>query len=345
MREPVATEARAALDRSSGYRRLGRVIAGVVVVALTVAFIAANRGELPNAARAAGHADPWWLGLGVIASATFMVLHASARRVAIATFGVRLTPSRAMLTSAVAQSLNVVAKSGGMAGLAVYRDESRRSGQPTPLVTGGYVLCVVLGDAAFAVTLVGAIAVLVIDGQFTRGDAVAVAVVGAYFAIVATVVVAAARSRSAIRSLHALPARLRRRTPDHTAADELFDAIQQIRTRPASVIPVFCLMLLIELVSISMVWICLAAYGQSVGMTVPIVGYGVSVLFSLISVLPAGIGFAEASLGAVLVSFGLAGSVATVIVLTYRILETWLPLLTGVLVARTWRRRADGATP
>jgi uncharacterized protein (TIRG00374 family) len=207
------------------------------------------------------------------------------------------------------------------------------------------MLCVVLGDAAFAASLIAAIVVLVIDGRFTRGDAVAVGVVAAYFAVVVTVVVAATRSRSAIRTLHALPARLRRREPDHAAADELFDAIQQIRARPASVVPVFGLMLMIELVSISMIWFCLAAYGQPVGIAVPIVGYGVSVLFSLISVLPAGIGFAEASLGAVFVSFGVSGSVAAVVVLTYRTLETWLPLVTGILVARVWRRRAHGARP
>jgi uncharacterized protein (TIRG00374 family) len=345
MSEPIAAEARAALDRSSGYHRLGRLVAAIVVVALTVVFVAANRGELPNAVHAARHGNPWWLGLGVIASSTFMLLHALARRAAIATFGVRIPLPRAVLTSAVAQSLNIVAKSGGLAGLAVYRDESRRNGQPTPLVTGGYMLCVVLGDAAFASTLIAAIVVLVIDGRFTRGDAVAVALVGAYFAVVVAAVVAATRSRSAIRTLHALPARLRRRAPDHTAADELFDAIQQIRARPASIVPVFGLMLMIELVSIAMVWHCLAAYGQPVGIAVPIVGYGVSVLFSLISVLPAGIGVAEASLGAAFVSFGISGAVAAVVVLTYRILETWLPLVTGILAARVWRRRAGGVTP
>jgi uncharacterized protein (TIRG00374 family) len=340
MSEPVATEARAALERSSGYRRVGRVIAGVVVAVFTIGFVVANRAEVPNAVRAVRHANLWWIVLGLIASVSLMGLHALARRAALATFGVTLSPSRAVLTSAVAQSLNIVAKSGGMAGLAVYRDESRRTGQPSSLVTGGYMLGVVLGDASFALSLLAAIAVLLVDGRFTRGDAVAVAVVGAYFAVVASAVVAATRSRSAIRSLHALPARLRRRAPVHTAADELFDAIQQIRARPVSVLPAFGLMLVIELLSMSMVWICLAAYGQHLSISVPIVGYGVAVLFSLVSVLPAGIGFAEASLGAVLVSFGVAGSVAAVVVLTYRILETWLPLVTGLLVARAWRRHA-----
>ena len=344
MPEPMSSDGLAALERSSGYRRVGRVVAGVAVAVITVVFVVANRTEVPSAVRAARHASLWWIVLGVVASAAFVVVQAAARRAALATFGVHLSPSRALLTSAVAQTLNIVAKSGGMAGLSVYRDESRRTGQPPSLVAGGYVLGVVFGDASFAMSLAAAIGVLLVDGRFTRGDAVAVAVVAVYFAVVASAVVAAARSRAAIRYLLALPARLRRRSPDHTAADELFDAIQQIRARPAAVCPVFALTLLLELLSISMVWICLAAYGQHVNITVAVVGYGVSVLFSLVSALPAGIGFAEASLGAVFVSFGVKGSAAEVVVLTYRILETWLPLAAGILVARSWRRHRFGAS-
>jgi uncharacterized protein (TIRG00374 family) len=338
-------EARASVARASGYRRLATVVAGTAVVVLTIVFLIANRREVPDALRAVRHANLWWIALGLIASAVFIGIHGAARRAAVAAFGVELTPSRAVLTSAVAHSLNIVAKTGGMAGVAVYRDEARRTGQPPSLVTAGYMLGIVLGDVSFAMTLVAVVAMLLADGRFTHGDLIAVAIVVVYFAVVASAVVAAARSRAAIRSLHALPARLRRRDPDHTAADELFDAIEQVRKRPAAVLPPLAWMMLTEALSIAMVWIALAAYGEHLSIAVPIVGYGVSVLFSLVGVLPAGIGFAEASLGAVLVSFGVAGSVAAVVVLTYRVFETWIPFVTGILVARSWRRHECGATP
>jgi uncharacterized membrane protein YbhN (UPF0104 family) len=131
---------------------------------------------------------------------------------------------------------------------------------------------------------------------------------------------------------------MRRREPDHAPADELFDAIQLIRTRATAVLPVLAWMLLVEVLGVAMVWTSLAAYGQGTGVVVPVVGYGVSVLFAIVGVLPAGIGFAEASLGAVLVSFGIPGSVAAIVVITYRVFETWIPLVTGLAVSRWWRK-------
>ena len=74
--------------------------------------------------------------------------------------------------------------------------------------------------------------------------------------------------------------------------------------------------------------------------TVAIVGYGISVLFSVVGFMPAGIGFAEASLGAVIVSFDVPVAVAAVAVIAYRIFETWLPLVVGLLATRWWRRGA-----
>ena len=334
----LSTETPVAVTNASRYRRLGQIAAIAVLLAVTVVFIVANWRDVPDALRAVRAANLWWLLAGMVASAGFIGVYGMARRSALAAFGVGLTPSRAVLTGAVAHTLNIVSKSGGMAGAAVFRDEARRTAQLPSLALGGYMLGVVLGDLSFALTLLASLIVLIIDGHVTRGDAIAMAVVAVYFAIIASAVIAATHSRVAIRSLHAIPARLRRRSPDHTAADELFDAIQQVRKRPRAVLPAFAWMVMIEVLGIAMVWICLAAYGQHVSIAVPIVGYGISVLFSVVGVLPAGLGGAEASLGAVLVSFDVPGSTAAVVVLTYRVLETWVPLVAGLVVARYWRR-------
>lgn len=331
-------EARVAVSRASGRPRLLAIAVGAVVVGAVVAFLVVNRRDVPDAFRAARHADPWWLVAGLGASAAFIAVYGLARAACIRAFDVVLAPQRAVLTGAVAHSLNIVAKSGGMAGAAVYRAEARRSGRPPALVLGGYMLAVVLGDIAFACTLLASMVLLAVDGRFTRADAIAGAVFTLYFGVTLVAVLAAARSRDAIRRLHALPARLRRRPPDHTPADELFDAVQRLRGRPGAAVRAFGWMLTIEALGVSLVWLCLAAFGHRTGVTVPVVGYGISVLFSIVGFLPAGIGFAEASLGAVLVSFDVPGPVAAVVVITYRLLETWIPLATGLVVAWWWRR-------
>jgi uncharacterized membrane protein YbhN (UPF0104 family) len=326
-------------------RRAVRVVLSLLVVVATAVFLVANRHDIPRSARAVRSADAWWLSVALLLSLALVCAHGLARRAAMGVFGVHLAPARALVAGAVAHSLNIVAKSGGMAGSTVYREEARRSHQPPGLATGGYILAVVLGDASFALVLVASLGVLVSDGRFTAGDAAAAGAFTVYLAILVSAVVASARSRGAIRTLHAIPARLRRREPDHTGADELFDAIQQVRRRPAAVLPALGWMLLLELLGIGIVWSCLASYGQRTSITVPLVGYGISVLFSIIGVLPAGLGFAEASLGAVLVSFEVPGATAAVVVLSYRLFETWLPLALGLVLARRWRREGRVERP
>lgn len=342
---PTSPEVATSSDHVPRTPRAVRAIVALFVAAATVIFLFANRHDIPRSARAVRSANGWWLGVALLLSVTFLCVHGFARRAAVAVFGVHLPIRRALVSGAVAHSLNIVAKSGGMAGSAVYREEARRSGQPPGLATGGYILAVVLGDVSFAFVLLASLGVLVSDGRFTTGDAVATAVFALYLAAVVSAVVASARSRRAIRSLHGLPARILRREPDHTGADELFDAIQQVRRRPVAVLPALGWMVLVELLGILIVWSCLAAYGQHTSIAVPLVGYGMSVLFSIIGVLPAGIGFAEASLGAVLVSFDVPGPTAAVVVLSYRLFETWLPLTAGLVLARGWRREGRNRRP
>lgn len=320
-----------------GARRL--VTIGLVTIAVVV-FVWVNRHDVPNAWHAARHARAGWLALGVLVSLGYVVVYGMARRAALGAFGVELAPRPAVRAALVAHSVNIVTKSGGLAGLAVYREEARRRGAAPSRVLGGYVLAVVLGDLAFACTLAAASIVLVLDGRFSTRDAIAIAIVLVYFSFLVAMVIAAVRSREAVRRLHALPARLRRRTPDHTSADELFDAVAEVRTRPRSVLPAFAWLLAIEVLGVVMLWCSLAAFGVRDGITVPLVGYAITVLFSMVGVLPAGIGFAEASLGAVLVSFDVPGPTAAVVVLTSRVLETWIPLGLGLLAARGWRRDA-----
>lgn len=337
-----AAEAPASVARAAAPR--GRRIAAIaVVVVAAVVFVAANRHDVPDAGRALRRAAPGWLALGLVASAAFTLSYGRARRAALEAFGVTLPSGRATRAGLVAHSVNIVTKSGGMAGLAIYREEARRAGAPAARVLGGYLLAVVLGDLAFAGTLVVAMTVLVVDGRFTTGDALALVAVSCYFVVIGVAVVAAVRSREAIRRLHAIPARLRRRPPDHRAADDLHDAVAEVRRRPSAVVAPLAWMLLIEVLGVTMVWCSLRAYGVHAGLTVPLVGYAISVLFSMIGFLPAGVGFAEASLGAVLVSFGVAGATATVVVLTYRVLETWIPLLAGTVAAHRRVRREVAA--
>jgi uncharacterized protein (TIRG00374 family) len=266
------------------------------------------------------------------------------RRAALIAVGVDLPLVSLVRAGVIAHSLNIVAKSGGIAGLSAYRREAQRAGQPGYRVTAGSMLVVVMNDLAFALLLIAALCVLILDGQFSTADAIAAVVFAGYFALVLAAVGSAIRSRSSVRWVYGLPDRVRSRvyqlvhrahTPSHShdAADELFDSLQLVRRRRSAMLPALAGALAIEAVSVAIVWVSLRAFGIRVGLTVPLVGYAVSTMFSIVGVLPAGLGFAEASLGAVLVSYSVSGPVAAAVVITERAFEVWIPLALGALVA------------
>jgi uncharacterized membrane protein YbhN (UPF0104 family) len=322
-----------------------RLLVTLVVAGAATIFVVANRHDLPAAARALRDVQPGWLAVASATAVVYLAVYGLARAAALSSFSVALPLRRALLTGLVAHAVNIVAKTGGMGAAAVYREEARRTGRSPARVLGGVMLSVLLGDLAFASVLLVSFAVLVADGRFTTTDAIASVVFAGYLLLVLSAVIAAARSRGAVRWLFALPARVRHRPSDPTHADELFDAVQQLRARPAAALPTMGWMFAIEALGVALLWECLRAYGQRTGLGVPLAGYSISVLFSIVGVLPAGIGFAEASLGAVLVGFSVPVAVAAVVVITYRMFEVWIPLLVGLAVMRHWRRNGASPTP
>jgi uncharacterized protein (TIRG00374 family) len=58
--------------------------------------------------------------------------------------------------------------------------------------------------------------------------------------------------------------------------------------------------------------------------------YAISLLFSMIAVTPSGLGFVEASLSVLLISFGVERQTAIAAALAYRLFEFWLPMALGI---------------
>lgn len=336
------TGAAAPVDRSI----LRRYVGSIVVVAFLALFVAANRSELPAAWRQIRTADVGWLaaaaGFSCGGLMAIALLHLAAQRAV----GLRLTLGKALPLALVSHLLNIVTKSGGMAGASVFVADARRRGRPPGPTVAAYVLAAMLTDTGFALTLVVAIGLVIIDGQLSRPEVIACAVFAVLFGFRVFAVTAAIRSRSALRRLYAAPRalanRLLRRAqpspPDTTAADELYDAVQLIRRRPRSILlPVVCAAA-VEGAGIGILWAVLRAVHSSLGSSVSVIAYAVSVLFAIVGFLPAGLGFVEVSLGAVLVSFGSTFAQATAMVALYRLIELWLPLLLGAIAAQHVRR-------
>lgn len=322
-----------------------RILVALLVVALAT-LVVANRSELPQAWRVTRGASPGWLALAVLASGLLMVglavKQAAARRV------VGLEP-RLVSILPVAQAahfLNLVAKSGGLAGLTAFTGDARRRSERRGAVVAAYMIVAVLDMLAFAALLTSSLVVLALGRHFSASDAIASAVFAVYLSVTVALVVAAFRSRAAIRAVFALPHRVAARLGsivgrprgdvviDHQRADELYDAIEELHRYPHGLWAPALGALAVDLCGVAQLWAVLLAVGARPSPSVPLVAYCVSTLFGIVGFLPGGLGFVELSLGSVLVQLGSPVAVAAAAVVLFRLTEFWMPLAVGSWAAR-----------
>ncbi len=316
-----------------------------------------NRRDLHVARDAFGSLRPVYvvggLVLVVAGLANQAAFHAAAQRAA----GEEVAASELIVPVAASGFLNLVVKSGAMAGLAPMVSSARRRGRPTGPTVAGYLVVNVLGHLAFALALAVGVAILAFDQQFTWTQGVAALVFVVLSAAQIGLLVAATRSRDVLRRLFMAAARWRDRfhrivRPDRrtanvddtfsqagSRADELHDAVGLLRSNPRRAGRAFVHACAVELIGITQLWCVLKSLNLSVNPGLPVTAYAVSVLFTIVGVFPGGLGFVEASLGALLVSSRVARGDAVAAVVLYRVLELWLPALIGLLATR---RLADG---
>jgi len=351
-------------DRRRPGRSWWRRVGSIALIVLAGVFVVVNRRELPAAWHTVRRADPVWLAVAAGLTIGGVWNTAGSYGSAMAAAGVPIGRRTSLRTSTVAHGLNLVVKSGGMAGLPVFLADARRAGRSAAAVVAGYLLVALAGELSFAMVLGAAIGLLVVDRHLGTADVVATAVFVVYLGVRVGAVALAVRNPDRVTRLtgkvRELVGRLRHEAP-RTADDpppergvhELRMALGAVGERPLSGLAVMAHSLLTEVVGITTLYCVLRALGVDLGWSVPFVAYSVSVLFGIVAFVPAGLGVVELSTGAALVEAHVPVATATAAVVLFRSFEVWAPVALGLLVhqfsARTRRpgpasRRLDLAS-
>ena len=85
------------------------------------------------------------------------------------------------------------------------------------------------------------------------------------------------------------------------------------------------------LCSAASLWVFLAAFGYRAGLDGLVVAFGLAYVLAAIPITPAGLGVVEATMIALLTFFGADRGVATLGVVSYRLINFWLPIPLGAL--------------
>ena len=87
------------------------------------------------------------------------------------------------------------------------------------------------------------------------------------------------------------------------------------------------------------VYFMFIASGNLISPIVLISGYGLPLLFGRMAfIFPGGVGIVESSMVALYTSLGIDNSLATVVVLTYRVISFWMPSISGFFLLPFFNR-------
>jgi putative heme transporter len=336
-----------------------RLLVSALILSGFALFVWANRSELPVAERSLRHARLAWIGVGVVGSFALIVnlggLHRSTQSIAGITFSWKTSIGLAYGV----YFLNQIAKSGGMAGAGVFVAHAKRQGKSTGAATAGYLVATVLNQLGFSIALPVGLAIAAHNNRLTRIDWLATSAFACLTVGFLWCVLAATRSQEATRRVFAIPSQLAQRLwsisrhvqtnsapiesdqqSENRRADDFYATIALLRKNPDHLVVPFCHALLAEGIGVAILWSTLASLGVPGGLEVAVVGYTISMLFSIVGFLPGGLGVVEISLAGSLISMGLPLGKAGAAVAVFRIFELWLPLCIGATCVSHFRKQS-----
>ena len=334
-------------DAPAGRRSPLRFLPWALVGLVTLGFVLLHRDEWREIGQAARRAD-----------AVFLVVAAAAQAAWLAAFGAMFWGSyraveaplsfpRTLPISWAANFLNMVVKSGGMSGMALFLRAAARRGHSGSRATLGYLVTIALGYVEFLLLLAATLVVLWLDGDLRRYELAASSVTFIFLlsAIAGAVVVVQSEDRvrrtygALAAAVNALAMLLRRgplMDPSRAgqAGREAEAAARLLRRSPARLLTPTLAGFAKEASAVLVMYAVLRAFDAEASLTLAFAAYTLTILFSYVSILPSGLGLVELSLTALLTRTGIPAAAAALTTVVYRLFQFWTPFLVGALATR-----------
>lgn len=342
---------RPAMRRRFGWRRLLFLL--LLVVLLTIVA-----GQFTSA-EALGvdlsKANPWWATVALLLHGAFFLLYGGLyqsgfRAVGVSSRALRLIP--VMFASIFAKT--VVPFTAAPAA-AVFIDDAMARGESGPRTAVGVVVVLVMDLlTALPFVLAGTVA-LVLRNRLVAFAVVGTALFVAFTGAVLLLLVLSARRPALLERLLAAcgtavnrsAALLRRSAPvpggwAGRTTDTLAAAVTSIPDHPRDIAIASGYGALLHLANLAGLGAVFLAFGQSLDLAALAAGFGMSIVFFIIAIVPDGVGAVEGAMALVFVQLGMPPTTAILVTLAYRILNVWIPVAIGFWCAR--RLRLFGAT-
>jgi uncharacterized protein (TIRG00374 family) len=336
------------LGPSTHRSRLIRWILGLVVAAVAFAVVVELAGGIGAALDALADADPKWIALGVgFESVSFLFIALHLRRLAGGPPAVRLGPAYEL--ALVVYGLGAVTPASPVEGVALGVQELHRKGLPRQRALFALGFSEWFSNAALLTILAVDLLLATVFADVRHNErfpAVVIAVTLVVALVIVGFIVTSKRTLAWLNSAwhHACfwretpPQEHRQETMNRLYADR--DAVLGDRRNQT-------LLLLLSagawLLDMACLEAALLAVGVHANLDQLILAYGAGILASAVPFVPAGLGLTEVAMPAVLHHYGVPLAPALAGALAYRGIGTFLPAITGGLLALGMRRRGKTA--
>ncbi len=313
--------------RQSSVRRWVMTAAPLVVASYAVGLVVVG-GE--QARQAVAAASPAALLAAVGLQVLVVLVWPNVHRASLRAVGEGVPYPQALNASMSAFTVSHSVPGGGAVGAAVVVDRFSAAGVPGPAataaatLTGSILLTTIAGLGATG------IAAAVLAGELPMITLVlAVVVLGGLLGLVALIVATTRSATAGERVIDAL-ARIPRLGEHADDWKQSWRAVDDRAATPralASVIGWSCAKWGADLASLAVVFL---AFGQTPRLSTLLVGFAAAQVLGAIPISPGGVGFVESGMVGAFTALGIGLGQATTLVLAYRVLETWLPVVAGI---------------
>ena len=346
---PVATDEAVIIGAAAIRRHWRRWLFALLSVVL-LAFVVSQLTSVSALAADVSDADWRWLAVALVLQVAFFLLFGGLYRFGLGAVEVRSNALRLVPVLLASIFAKTVLPLTAAPAAAVFIDDAATRGESGPR-TAVAMIVVLIVDLLTALPFVvaGALA-LVLSSKLIAFALVGTALFVVFIAaLLIGLVLAAARPGWLARILGALAALTNRvlgrvGRPDVVSdawaprtTSQLVAGVASVPRHRREIAIALGFGLALHAVNLAGLGALFLTFGQPLDGAALVAGFGMSIVFFIISIVPDGIGAVEGAMALVFVALGMPAAAAIAVTLSYRALNIWIPVLLGFWCARRLR--------
>lgn len=318
-----------------------------IALLLGIMFVIGQFAEVQAIVDTLKHGDWRFFFIALLVETLWVVNVAASYRAIFRATGLDEKFGKLILLATAANFFNIVTPSAGVSGMAVFLAEAKQQGYSPGRVTVAGVLYVLFDYAGFLCILALGLFILLRRNNLNIAELTASAILLSLAVILIYLLYLGTRSANRLGRALAWMARWVNKIlrpfihhdyiPETRAFQFAYDAaegLDQLRSRPNAMAKPLILAISSKTLLISILLLVFLAFKVPISLGTIIAGFSIGYLFLIVSPTPAGLGVVEGALTLSLSSMYVPLGAAAVIVLAYRGITFWVPLLFGFLAVR-----------